>query len=157
MPQTTQKCVLCLLPVCDVEVPLEPDPDPDPREPDPDALDPVPDLASSCRSKSSSSLDVDCASWFPESLGLSPWKKQQMNSQTFCVALLPTWMQIISTKYSSNVRTICRGLTLLKVNTDIYSSHLIDMLIKEALTVVVPRAALSVVRLWQLFLQQIQL
>lgn len=52
--------MLFLLPVCDVEVPLEPDPDP--REPDPDALEPVPDLASSCSSKSSSSLDVDCAS-----------------------------------------------------------------------------------------------
>ncbi len=66
------------LPVCEVEVPLEPDPDPDPREPpdspdpDPEALEPVPDLASSCSSRSSSSLDVDWASWFPESLGLSP-------------------------------------------------------------------------------------
>lgn len=62
MLQTTRKCVFCLLPVCDVEVPLEPDPDPDPRDPDPDALDPVPDLASSCSSKSSSSLEVDWAS-----------------------------------------------------------------------------------------------
>ena len=89
-----EKTVLCrllgvcfLLPVCEVEVPLEPDPDPDPREPpdspepEPEALEPVPDLASSCSSRSSSSLDVDWASWFPDSLGLSPWSRQKFKSQ----------------------------------------------------------------------------
>ncbi len=80
-------CVFSLLPVCEVEVPLEPDPDPDPREPpdspepDPEALEPVPDLASSCSSRSSSSLDVDWASWFPDTMGLSPWSRQRFNSQ----------------------------------------------------------------------------
>lgn len=70
--------VVSFVPVCEVEVPLDPDPDPDPSEPpdspdpDPEALDPVPDLASSCSSRSSSSLDVDWASWFPDSLGVSP-------------------------------------------------------------------------------------
>lgn len=64
------------LPVCEVEVPLEPDPDPseppDSPDPDPEAFEPVPDLASSCSIRSSSSLDVDWASWFPDSLGASP-------------------------------------------------------------------------------------
>lgn len=44
-------CILPFLPVCEVEVPLEPDPDPseppDSPDPDPEALEPVPDLASS--------------------------------------------------------------------------------------------------------------
>lgn len=66
------------IPVCDVDVPFEPLPDPEPREPpdspdpEPEAFDPVPDLASSCSSRSSSSLEVDRVSWFPESLGASP-------------------------------------------------------------------------------------
>lgn len=55
---------------------MEPDPDPseppDSPDPDPEAFEPVPDLASSCSIRSSSSLVVDWASWFPDSLGASP-------------------------------------------------------------------------------------
>lgn len=89
-------CVFSFSPVCEVEVPFEPDPDPDPREPpdspdpDPEALEPVPDLASSCSSRSSSSLAVDWLSWFPDSLWASPCPKQRSNSQNVPNNLLNT-------------------------------------------------------------------
>ena len=71
LPAAHETLGAATVPVWLVEVPWEPEPDPEPRETLPDTLDPVPERASSCISRSSNSLEVDRASWFTKSLGAS--------------------------------------------------------------------------------------
>lgn len=150
------------IPVWLVEVPLEPRPEPEPREPPdspeplPEALEPVPERASSCSSRSSSTLEVDWASWLPESLGVSSFKSKktdsrELKSNTFCP--FPPQLYLINNLTDTNIinnTELTESLYCLSLT----SLHLV-MLLLQAFSP--PSAAVQGVRVGEFLLQQVEL